>query len=186
MPFNSGTWVHDALDSSPPHKMPMPFNSRNVCSSRVKRPGWQYLAGLTRWFFAMTMKSVGVAANEMVKVGRCRLTVSKPLLKAPLVPALEATIGSNTFKLCFQIQLAPLHQGGGPPVPRDPRSAGGRPRARAGGPRALHPDLHGRLPARDDRARHSRHDDAAALRHLLGHGCGGGAAGRQGLTPVLI
>jgi len=31
-------------------------------------------------------------AAAAVEVGRCRLTVSKPMLKAPMVSALEATI----------------------------------------------------------------------------------------------
>jgi hypothetical protein len=45
------------------------------------------------------------------KVGRCRLTVSKPALKAPVVAALGATISRTAFKLCFQNQVAPVQQG---------------------------------------------------------------------------
>ena len=45
-------------------------------------------------------------------VGRCRLAVSKPVFKAPMVSALEATNMIDCFILCFQIQLAPLHRGG--------------------------------------------------------------------------
>jgi hypothetical protein len=46
-----------------------------------------------------------------VKVGRCRLPVSKPVLKAPMVSALETGLSLNAFKCCFQSQFAPLHQG---------------------------------------------------------------------------
>ena len=42
-------------------------------------------------------------------VGRCRLTVSKPVLKAPMVSALETRMA---FNVCFQFQLSPLHLGG--------------------------------------------------------------------------
>jgi hypothetical protein len=46
-----------------------------------------------------------------LKVGRCRLTASKPELKASLVSALETKMWWTAFKLCFQFQRAPLHQG---------------------------------------------------------------------------
>jgi hypothetical protein len=45
------------------------------------------------------------------KVGRCRLTVSKFVLKAPMVPALEAIISYSAFTSRFQNQYAPLQQG---------------------------------------------------------------------------
>jgi hypothetical protein len=41
-------------------------------------------------------------------VGRCRLPISKPELKARLVSALETKMRRTAFKLCFQFQLAPL------------------------------------------------------------------------------
>jgi hypothetical protein len=44
-------------------------------------------------------------------VGRCRLTVSKIVLKAHTVSALEATIRRNAFKLCVRYQLVPLQPG---------------------------------------------------------------------------
>jgi len=44
-------------------------------------------------------------------VGRCRLIVSKPVLKARLVSALETKIFYTAFKCCFQFQRAPLHRG---------------------------------------------------------------------------
>ena len=46
------------------------------------------------------------------QVGRCRLTVSTPVLKARLVSALEAKMSRTAFKGCFQFQLAPLQPGG--------------------------------------------------------------------------
>jgi len=49
--------------------------------------------------------------NQLPKAGRCRLTVSKLVLNAPMVSALEATICCSTFELRFQFQVAPLHQG---------------------------------------------------------------------------
>jgi hypothetical protein len=51
--------------------------------------------------------------GELTEVGRCRLTVSKPGLKAPMVSTLETIIGKTAFKCSFQCQLAPLHRGGG-------------------------------------------------------------------------
>ena len=68
------------------------------------------------------------------KVGRCRLTLSKSVLKAPMVSALERKISQTAFNCCFQIQLAPLNQGRGRapslglPAPRRarlPATAGG-------------------------------------------------------------
>jgi len=45
------------------------------------------------------------------KVRRCRLPLSKPVLKAPMVSTLETTNRSISFKVCLQFQLAPLQQG---------------------------------------------------------------------------
>jgi len=42
-------------------------------------------------------------------VGRCRLTLSKPVLKTSPVSALETQMRLTAFKRCFQCQLAPLH-----------------------------------------------------------------------------
>ena len=47
----------------------------------------------------------------LAMVGRRRLTVSKPVLEAPMVPALDTIIRRSAFKLCFRIQLAPLNHG---------------------------------------------------------------------------
>jgi hypothetical protein len=44
-------------------------------------------------------------------VRRCRLTVSKPVFKAPMVSALETTRSQTAFNVCFQFQLAPLLPG---------------------------------------------------------------------------
>jgi len=44
-------------------------------------------------------------------VGRCSLTASKPVLKAPMISAPETIIAYTAFKLCFQFQLAPLQHG---------------------------------------------------------------------------
>jgi hypothetical protein len=44
------------------------------------------------------------------KVGRRNLTLSEPVLKAPMVSAFETTMCSTAFKLCFQLLLLPLHQ----------------------------------------------------------------------------
>jgi len=45
-------------------------------------------------------------------VGQCRLTPSKPVVKSSTVSALKTSIRRTAFKLCFHIQLAPLHTGG--------------------------------------------------------------------------
>jgi hypothetical protein len=47
----------------------------------------------------------------MPEVGRCTLTLSKSVLKAPMVSALESKISQTAFNCCFQFQLAPLHRG---------------------------------------------------------------------------
>jgi len=46
------------------------------------------------------------------KVRRCRLTLLKIALKAPIVSALEATLWGSAFNNGFRIQLALLHLGG--------------------------------------------------------------------------
>jgi len=51
--------------------------------------------------------------TEYVRVvGRCRLTVSIPVLKALMVSALEASIRLTACTSCFQSKLAPLQRGG--------------------------------------------------------------------------
>ena len=45
-------------------------------------------------------------------VGWCKLMVSKSVLRARLVSALETKIRYTAFKVCFQFQLAPLQHGG--------------------------------------------------------------------------
>ena len=44
-------------------------------------------------------------------VGRCRLTVSKPVLKASMASALEAIVSLPAFDDCFQFQRAALQCG---------------------------------------------------------------------------
>jgi hypothetical protein len=61
--------------------------------------------------FRLIQECSGTAWSEMYKVGRCSLSVSKPVLKAPMVSALDTMICRTAFKLCFQVQLAPLQQG---------------------------------------------------------------------------
>ena len=50
---------------------------------------------------------------DAVLVGRCRLTLSRPVWEAAMVSALETTMCWTAFKFCFQFQLAPLHSGAG-------------------------------------------------------------------------
>jgi len=50
--------------------------------------------------------------GDSATVGQCRLSLSKSVLKAPPVSALEASMRRIAFKLCFQIQLPSLHHGG--------------------------------------------------------------------------
>jgi len=50
-----------------------------------------------------------VLGSFFAMAGRCRLTVSEPVLKAPMVSALETKIRCSAFKFCFQFQLVPLH-----------------------------------------------------------------------------
>ena len=61
-------------------------------------------------------------------VRRCWLTVLKPVLKAPMLSALDTIISQTAFNFCFQIQLAPLPRERGaqrPGAPRDGRRRGG-------------------------------------------------------------
>jgi hypothetical protein len=46
--------------------------------------------------------------GDYYSAGRCRMTASKPVLKALMVSALETIIYRAAFKLCFQFKLAPL------------------------------------------------------------------------------
>jgi len=55
--------------------------------------------------------TVAVAVLRSSEVGRCRLPVSQPELKAYLVSVLETKMWCTAFKLCFQFQLAQLHRG---------------------------------------------------------------------------
>ena len=59
----------------------------------------------------LSAATVGAAAPLGPLVGRCRLTVSNLVLKAPTLSALEAIIRWNSFKFCLQTQLAPLNLG---------------------------------------------------------------------------
>jgi len=68
-------------------------------------PGWKF----NHW----EMKGVPIRIEVGPKVGRCRLAVSKPVLKAPTVPVLQTRISVTAFNVCFQNSLAPLYQGRG-------------------------------------------------------------------------
>jgi len=68
-------------------------------------------------------------------VGRCRLTTAKPVLKAPMVSALETEGCCTAFKRCFQFQRAPLHHAR---LRRHVERAGGAGVARRGGGRGIH------------------------------------------------
>ena len=59
---------------------------------------------------AVTLGVAG-AAVAFGLVGRCRLPVSKPMLKAPTVSALETIISETAFNVCLQFQLALLRLG---------------------------------------------------------------------------
>ena len=61
-------------------------------------------AGQLRELPALAEAVAGMMAK--LSVGRCRLTVSTPALKVPMVSALE-----SAYNLCFQFQLARLHLG---------------------------------------------------------------------------
>jgi hypothetical protein len=71
-------------------------------------------------------------------VGRCRLTVSKPVLIGPMFSAVETKISCHMLSmLAFNFQLAPLHRGVDPHLAHaahHPHRAH-RPRDRAGGTR---------------------------------------------------
>ena len=47
-------------------------------------------------------------ASALAPVG-CRLTVTKPVLKASMASALETILSYTAFHVCFELQLAPLH-----------------------------------------------------------------------------
>jgi hypothetical protein len=61
-------------------------------------------------YLGALVQTVG-GLDGVTMVGRCSLTVSKPVMKAPMVSAIETKIRGTAFKRCFQIQLAPLHTG---------------------------------------------------------------------------
>ena len=110
-------------------------------------------------FFAVTNAGVD---SILAWVGRCRLTVSKPVFKAPIVSALETTISETAFKVCFQFQLAPLYLGRLPGQRQSEGHQGDarRRRPRAANHRVLSPShRHDRLRAAADRgeAREGHH-----------------------------
>jgi hypothetical protein len=55
-----------------------------------------------------------VELDKVREVGRCRLTVSKPALKALAVSVLETRISITAFNGCCHIRLALLKRGGYP------------------------------------------------------------------------
>ena len=76
-----------------------------VTSGRSVRP-WCGVVGM----------GVAIAGGGDVEaeVGRCTFIVSKPVVKAPQVSALETRISQTAFNVRFQLQLAALQRG---PVP---------------------------------------------------------------------
>jgi len=62
----------------------------------------------------LVLDGLDILDEERHEVGRCRLTVSRHVLKALMVSALETRISYTAFNVCFQFQLAPLQRGGGP------------------------------------------------------------------------
>jgi len=56
--------------------------------------------------------AAGAAGAGAAAAGRCRLTVSTPMLKAPMVSAFEATYDKPLSISAFSYQLEPLHSGG--------------------------------------------------------------------------
>jgi uncharacterized membrane protein YgcG len=81
------------------------FNVRRYTLVEVEKA-----AAKTKATTAAEAVAVEVAA-AVVAVGRCRLTASKPVLKALMVSALETKRCCTAFKRCFQFQRAPLHRG---------------------------------------------------------------------------
>ena len=61
----------------------------------------------------MNLNNVACWGKFNVTVRRCSLTVSKLVLKAPMVSALETIMSQAAFNCCCQFQLAPLHHGAG-------------------------------------------------------------------------
>ena len=50
----------------------------------------------------------GRRGNNSPEARPCRLTVSTPVLKAPMVSPLESGIVQNALNICFQFELAPI------------------------------------------------------------------------------
>jgi hypothetical protein len=63
------------------------------------------------WFKLPLWLWLPVQTATIIAVRWCMLTVSTPVLRAPLVSALESYNMCTAFKHCFQFQLAPLHRG---------------------------------------------------------------------------
>ena len=78
------------------------LKARGTSSKRSKKKydvplsRFAFKCNLRRYMMAIIpahiMRSVGGGYDNESLVGRCRLTVSKPVLKAPMVSALEAII----------------------------------------------------------------------------------------------
>jgi len=108
-----------------------------------------------------------VCLQRASTVGRYRWTVSKPVLKAPMVSALEATIRCNAFKLCFQFEVAAVQHGG-------------HHRVHGGGGTGGGAGAHGAGPTRGP----ARGDGQLGARGRAGEGLLGGAGAVVGATEV--
>ena len=67
----------------------------------------------TPWVVRFHPKDPNILASGSLdhEMGRCRLTGSKPVLKAPMVSALETLLTLIAFNVCFRFQLALLPRG---------------------------------------------------------------------------
>ena len=83
------------------------------CFSCFKERWWVSLPG-SKWLDSPADLLVDflITLFGAIMAGRCRLTLSKPELKAPRMSALdESVIQFTAFKLCFEFPPAPLHDG---------------------------------------------------------------------------
>ena len=68
-----------------------PIDAASVCFISVW-PSEKELNDLRKELAALQKIEDSAGPGKLLKVGRCTLTVSKPVLKAPMASALEATI----------------------------------------------------------------------------------------------
>jgi hypothetical protein len=101
------------INLKPPGTKRLKLQSDVLLSTSAFKFNLRRYTGVIRENMNMERRKVWLPGKDGLtdKVRWCRLTVSKPVLKAPTVSALGGTMSCIAFKFCFQIRFAPLQPG---------------------------------------------------------------------------